>query len=213
MRLGPLAPDDRARVSELLIATAAFSSEEVEVALELFDETFGVDCRPEGSAATEGRALRSDLQAGPSPVARDDSSICCLDRDGVSEGPAFAFPDYEFVGAFDEREHLLGYACFGPTPATEGTYDLYWLAVDPAAQGRGAGRALVQWVERELEGRAARLLVVETSSRPDYEHTREFYARGGYVEAARVRSLYAPADDRIILTTRLTTREGGVGTR
>ncbi|MEO5814199.1 MAG: GNAT family N-acetyltransferase [Gemmatimonadaceae bacterium] len=181
MRLALLRPEDRARVSELLIATAAFSSEEVAVALEIFDETFGESCRPDRSAATEG--------------------------------PALALPGYEFVGAFDEREHLLGYACFGPTPATEGTYDLYWLAVDPAAQGRGAGRALVQWVERELGGRAARLLVVETSSRADYEHTRAFYARGGYAEAARVRDFYAPADDRIILTTRLTTREGGVATR
>jgi len=185
MRLAPLRPEDRARVSELLIATAAFSSEEVAVALELFDE----GCRPDRSPSTS-------LRAG-----------CAI------EGPALALPDYEFVGAFDEREHLLGYACFGPTPATEGTYDLYWLAVDPAAQGRGAGRALVQWVERALAGRGARLLVVETSSRPDYEHTRKFYARGGYAEAARVRDFYAPADDRIILTTRLTTREGGVATR
>jgi GNAT superfamily N-acetyltransferase len=173
-------PEDRARISELLIATAAFSSEEVSVALELFDETFSEVCRPDSSAATEG--------------------------------PALSFPDYEFVGAYDDQQ-LLGYACFGATPATEGTYDLYWLAVDPAAQGHGLGRALVQWVERELSGRGARLLVVETSSRPDYEHTRAFYARGGYAEAARVRDFYAPADDRIILTTRLTTREGGVATR
>jgi GNAT superfamily N-acetyltransferase len=177
MRLAPMRPEDRARVSELLIATAAFSSEEVSVALELFDETFNELCRPERS-----------------------------------EGPAFSFPDYEFVGAYDDQQ-LLGYACFGATPATDGTYDLYWLAVDPAAQGHGVGRALVQWVERELSGRGARLLVVETSSRPDYEHTRAFYARGGYAEAARVRDFYAPADDRIILTTRLTTREGGVATR
>ena len=189
MRLAPLRPEDRARVSELLIATAAFSSEEVAVALEIFDETFGEHRRPDRSPSTS-------LSAG-----------------FATEGPALAVSDYEFVGAFDEQEHLLGYACFGLTPATEGTYDLYWLAVDPAAQGRGAGRALVRWVERELEGRGARLLVVETSSRPDYEHTRAFYARGGYAEAARVRDFYAPADDRIILTTRLTTREGGVATR
>jgi len=177
MRLASLRPEDRARVSELLVATAAFSSEEVDVALAIFDEIFG---------DAGGRAR--------------------------SEGPAFAQPDYEFVGAYDDQ-HLLGYACFGATPATEGTYDLYWLAVDPAAQGRGAGRALVQWVEHELSNRDARLLVVETSSRPDYEHTRAFYARAGYAEVARVRDFYSPADDRIILTTRLTTREGGVATR
>ena len=127
---------------------------------------------------------------------------------GAGEAP----PDYEFVGAFEE-ERLIGYACFGPTPATEGTHDLYWLAVDPAAQGRGVGRALVREVERKLIGRAGRLLVVETSSRPDYASTRQFYARSGYIEAARVHDFYAPADDRILLITRLTTRDGGVATR
>jgi ribosomal protein S18 acetylase RimI-like enzyme len=115
--------------------------------------------------------------------------------------------DYEFLGAFDEAsDRLVGYACFGATPATDGTYDLYWLAVDPAAQGRGIGSALVRAVESKLLERGARLLVVETSSRPDYAGTRRFYARSGYKEAARVRDFYAPADDRIVLTTRLTTR-------
>ena len=120
--------------------------------------------------------------------------------------------DYEFLGAFDDGR-LVGYACFGPTPATEGTYDLYWLAVDPAAQGRGIGRALVREVERQLSERGGRLLVVETSSRADYAGTREFYARSSYTEAARMRDFYAPADDRILLTTRLTTRDGGAATR
>ena len=127
---------------------------------------------------------------------------------GADDAPV----DYEFVGAFD-GDRLVGYACYGATPATEGTYDLYWLAVDPAMQGRGVGRALVREVETKLAGMGGRLLVVETSSRPDYDGTRKFYARSGYVEAARVRDFYAPADDRILLTTRLTTRDGGVATR
>ena len=174
MRLAPLRPGDRRRVSELLVATSVFSADEIGVALELFD----VGCR-------------LDQSAGSPP----------------------AVADYEFVGAYDDAGDLLGYACFGPTPATEGTYDLYWLAVHPAAQGRGTGRALIRQVEQELGLRGARLLVVETSSRADYAHTREFYVRGGYIEAARVRDFYAPADDRIIFTTRLEAREVGVATR
>ena len=126
----------------------------------------------------------------------------------ASDGPA----DYEFVGAFEDGQ-LAGYACFGPTPATEGTYDLYWLAVDPLFQGRGIGRALVHAVEETLIARDGRLLIVETSSRPDYGVTRQFYARSGYTEAARVRDFYAPADDRILLITRLTTRDGGAAIR
>jgi GNAT superfamily N-acetyltransferase len=113
----------------------------------------------------------------------------------------------EFTGAF-EGERLLGYACAGPTPATDGTFDLYWLAVDPAVQGRGVGRRIVHDVERQLRERGARMLLVETSSRPDYSKTRAFYARCGYTESARIRDFYAPADDRIMLTTRLTTERG-----
>ena len=184
MRLSPLNPDHRGGVSGLLIATGAFSTEEVAVALELFDATFHVGDRSAHRVQPEG----------PSLAAGDET-------------------DYEFLGAFDTDDRLLGYACFGPTPSTDGTYDLYWLAVHPAAQGRGAGRALVREVQQLLAARGARLLVTETSSRDSYARTREFYARCGYTEAARVRDFYAPADDRIILTTRLMARAVGVATR
>ncbi|MDQ2666681.1 MAG: GNAT family N-acetyltransferase [Gemmatimonadota bacterium] len=137
--------------------------------------------------------------------------------DPHAEGTAFAISashkaDYELVGAYDDEGLLLGYACFGPTPSTNGTYDLYWLAVHPEAQGRGAGRQLVRWVEQHLARRGARLLVVETSSRTSYTRTREFYTRAGYAETARVRDFYAPADDRIIFTTRLAARAVGAAT-
>jgi len=29
---------------------------------------------------------------------------------------------------------VRGYACYGPVPLTVGTYDLYWIVVDPVAQ-------------------------------------------------------------------------------
>lgn len=110
--------------------------------------------------------------------------------------------DYEFVGAF-LNDRLIGYACFGPTPATDRTYDLYWIAVHPDAQRTGAGAALMSEVERQLEGRRARLVVVETSSRDEYTPTRTFYHKRGYQENARLRDFYAPGDDRVILTRRL----------
>jgi len=130
-----------------------------------------------------------------------------VDGRAAIRAPDAPAPDYEFTGAFEGKQ-LMGYACAGPTPATDGTFDLYWLAVDPAAQGKGIGRSIVRDVERQLRQRGARMLLVETSSRPDYSKTRAFYARCGYTEAARIRDFYAPADDRIMLTTRLTTERG-----
>jgi ribosomal protein S18 acetylase RimI-like enzyme len=176
MRIGPLRPEHRARLAELLVSTKAFNADEVQVALSLFDLSHG--------------GLAGGAIAAP-------------------EGE----PEYFFVGAFDDDARLMGYACFGPVPSTEGTYDLYWLAVDPAAQGKGYGRATLAEVERVLEARGARMLVAETSGRPDYAATRAFYAATGYREAARVKDFYAPADDRIMLHRRLTARVRGVATR
>jgi ribosomal protein S18 acetylase RimI-like enzyme len=119
--------------------------------------------------------------------------------------------DYEFVGAFEAND-LIGYACFGATPATDRTYDLYWIAVHPNAQRSGAGAALMAEVERQLEQRRARLVVVETSSREEYAPTRRFYDKRGYHEAARLRDFYALGDDRVVLSKRLTDVRPASGT-
>jgi len=107
--------------------------------------------------------------------------------------------DYQFVGAFD-GDRLLGYACWGPTPGTAGTWDLYWIVVDRERQGRGLGTELLEEVEQRLTTHDARLIVVETSSRPDYEPTRKFYEARGYTKAATIADYYAPGDDLVIYT-------------
>jgi ribosomal protein S18 acetylase RimI-like enzyme len=112
-------------------------------------------------------------------------------------------PDYEFVGWFSQDSELIAYACYGASPGTLGTYDLYWIAVHPEHQGAGGGSRLLDEVERRLRERAARMLVVETSSRTDYESTRRFYERRGYAEHARLRDFYAFGDDRVIYGKRL----------
>jgi GNAT superfamily N-acetyltransferase len=92
----------------------------------------------------------------------------------------------------------VGYVCYGPTPATEGTYDLYWIAVDPRVQNQGIGKALLRYVEQTVAEQKGRLVIIETSSQPRYEPTRQFYLRNGYELEARVRGFYKPGDDRLI---------------
>ena len=111
--------------------------------------------------------------------------------------------DYTALGAFTLGGELIGYVCYGPTPCTTGTYDLYWIAVAPAAQNGGVGTILVQEVERRLAQADARLVIVETSSQPLYEPTRAFYLRKGYAEVARVPDFYADGDDRVIFAKRI----------
>ena len=104
-------------------------------------------------------------------------------------------PDYQTLGAVAEGA-LVGWICWGPTPCTVGTFDLYWIVVDTAWQGRGAGGALVAEMERQLSGKA-RLIVVETAGRDDYAPTRAFYAARGYHVGATIPDYYADGDDLV----------------
>lgn len=104
-------------------------------------------------------------------------------------------PDYEHAGV--ERNGVLaGWACWGRTPGTLGTFDLYWIVVDPAAHGQGLGSLLIGAMERRIAGRA-RLVLIETSGRADYAGTRSFYERHGYRLTATIPGFYAPGDDRV----------------
>ena len=103
---------------------------------------------------------------------------------------------YNLLGAeMDGR--LVGWICWGPTPCTLGTYDLYWMAVDPDAQGTGIGTTLLLEMERRLAG-LARLIVIETAGRPDYEGTRAFYQGRGYSPVSVIPDFYAPGDDQVV---------------
>jgi ribosomal protein S18 acetylase RimI-like enzyme len=97
-----------------------------------------------------------------------------------------------------DSDQVLGYYCVGPTPATESTYDLYWIAVAPAMHGKGIGGALNGHLEELIRSRGGNLVVAETSSRPQYEKTRRFYRSCGYAELARIAGYYRPGDDLVV---------------
>lgn len=124
---------------------------------------------------------------------------------GLRLGPASG---YRFVVAARAGE-ALGYACFGPAPMTEGVHDLYWIAVDPQAQGGGVGRALMAFVEEAVAGTGGRMLLVETASKPAYTATRAFYERSGYSVFARLPDYYRPGDDKLTYGKRFAPAAGG----
>lgn len=98
----------------------------------------------------------------------------------------------------EEAERLLGYTCFGPIPGSAYGFDLYWIAVDPDAQGRGLGRKLLTESERIMAGLGARRVYAETSSRQQYKPTHAFYLASGYVREAFLSDFYAPGDGKVI---------------
>lgn len=110
--------------------------------------------------------------------------------------------DYTILVA-DRGGALFGYVCYGPTPMTEGTYDLYWIASDPTVRGQGVGASLIAGMEADMRRRGARAIRVETSATEAYGPTRGFYASMKYTEEARFRDFYKVGDDLIILAKRL----------
>ena len=115
----------------------------------------------------------------------------------LREGPASG---YTCLVARDDGAAgaLLGYICVGPTPMTQATWDLYWIAVAPSQQGRGIGRALYEAFCAHMRARGGRQVRIETSSQESYAATGGFYERLGFDVAGRLRDFYAPADDLLI---------------
>lgn len=182
--------------------------------------------RKEGQMASIARSL-GKLAAGKKSSAHKHviRHSEASDRDGILEfmrGTGF-FHDGEIEVAREVLDEALakgpsghyqsftlladgapaGWICYGPTPCTQGTYDIYWIGVSSKAQGRGFGRALLEHVERIIRNIKGRVIIIETSGRPLYDSTRGFYLKTGYIEAARIPNFYDHGDARVIYSKSL----------
>jgi ribosomal protein S18 acetylase RimI-like enzyme len=98
----------------------------------------------------------------------------------------------------DYDNEPVGMAYIAPERMTEGTWNLYLIAVHPDRQKQGRGKALLGYVEQMLMERGERILLVETAGTDDFEYVREFYRQNGYEEEARIREFYAAGIDKIV---------------
>jgi ribosomal protein S18 acetylase RimI-like enzyme len=146
-------------------------------------------------AIREDRSSLNQLLSTIAVFDAEDRAIAIELLDIYLEDPAQE--EYEFFVAFDDDSQMIGYICYGPTPLTEGTYDLYWIAVDPRYGGQGIGTLLMRQLESTLKAKHGRLVVIETSSSQQYELTRRFYLKNGYVVAETIKDFYRPGEDRV----------------
>ena len=104
---------------------------------------------------------------------------------------------------------IAGYICFGSTPLTEGTWDIYWVVVAPDKQRKGVGSALLESAEKSIREAEGRLAIIETSSTPAYEKTKHFHLGHGYKVSGCIPDFYAPGDDKLILQKQLSRSRQG----
>ena len=104
----------------------------------------------------------------------------------------------------EEADGILGFAYYGPAAMTDGTWQLWWIAVAKGQQGRGGGGQLLRHVENDLRTKhQARVLFIETGSLPHYELTRRFYRKHGYEQHALLQDFYADGDSMVVFRKRL----------
>jgi ribosomal protein S18 acetylase RimI-like enzyme len=151
MKIRPLSEKDRAGLLSMLNKTLAFTSVEIDVAMELINI-----------------------------VLEDESQ-----------------KDYQIYCMVDDQNQVIGYICYGLTPMTRGTFDLYWIAVDPDFQEKGVGSKLLSFLEEVVKAEGGRMILADTSTIPQYEKTQKFYLKNGFQEVARIPDYYHPGNDRI----------------
>jgi ribosomal protein S18 acetylase RimI-like enzyme len=110
---------------------------------------------------------------------------------------------YVMESVSEESSEVLGYVCFGPTPLTESTYDLYWIAVDKSKHRGGVGKRLLKFAEEEIARRGGQMLLAETSSQETYDGTIQFYEKSGYVIVGKIKEYYKPGDDKLIFAKKV----------
>ncbi len=104
---------------------------------------------------------------------------------------------YHFILA-ERGPALVAYACYGPIEGTQGSFDLYWIAVAPEEQGKGLGPQVFARAEAAMRKAGAKHIYVDTSTSDRYAGTRGFYQRMGFEEEARLPDFYGPGDGKVI---------------
>lgn len=103
---------------------------------------------------------------------------------------------------FEDHGQIVGYAYFAPTPMTDRTWHLFWIAVSKHTQAKGVGGKLLRHVEEAIRGEGGRMLLIETSTLPHYDLTRKFYLKHNYELDATVHDFYAEGDHMAVFRKR-----------
>ncbi|MEI7500459.1 MAG: GNAT family N-acetyltransferase [Bacteroidota bacterium] len=110
--------------------------------------------------------------------------------------------DYNFLFAEMDGK-TVSYGCFGPIAATEGSFDLYWIATHNDYRGRGIGNLLITEIHRIIKEMGGRIVIAETSTIEKYRPTRHFYDQLGYSKEAQINDFYKEGDGKVFYVKRL----------
>jgi ribosomal protein S18 acetylase RimI-like enzyme len=106
--------------------------------------------------------------------------------------------DFYNIFVYENEDKVLGYHCTGKRTLTEGTYDLYWIVVDPEHQDNNVGRELLRHAEEFVKDENGRWILIETSSKEEMLPTRKFYLRNNYTILSEIKDYYSEGEHLIL---------------
>ena len=109
--------------------------------------------------------------------------------------------DIWFTYIDNDRPIAIGYCA--PEKLTNGTYNLYAIALRKELQGQGIGKKMMNFIEKLLSDSGKRILIVETSGLDQYALTREFYDKLGYRREAVIKDFWNDGEDKVIFWKKL----------
>lgn len=124
--------------------------------------------------------------------------------DVIAEALLHPGKDYHLLVCQSEAG-LGGYICYGRTPMTDFSWDLYWLLTHPKFRRQKIGTLLVEAMEEQIILQHPTAIVrVETSSQEAYGAAAQFYERQRYFLSCQVPDFYRLGDDLLLFFKRLT---------
>lgn len=97
-----------------------------------------------------------------------------------------------------QGEDILGFANYGKNSFSVHSWEVYWIAVHQDHRNKKIGKVLLEAIENEVRHKRGKIIWIETSGRPLYGSTEEFYKRNGYMLQASLRDFYGPGDPKQI---------------
>ena len=97
-----------------------------------------------------------------------------------------------------EQEIPVSIAYVAPEKMTEGTWNIYLIAVHPDFQSQGIGTVMIEKIEKLLTEKGERILLVETSGLDSFAKTRSFYDQCAFQQEAKIRDFYQAGEDKIV---------------
>ena len=101
------------------------------------------------------------------------------------------------------KDIAVAVAFCAPEPMTQGTYNLYMIAVKKESQHNGIGSQLMSFIEEKLATEGVRLLIVETAGTDQFILTRDFYDKLNYERVGYIPNFYSEGEDKVIFSKSL----------